>query len=259
MPPCGQHSPGVGAGVDRHARLVRRHDRLAAAGVQVGHRGGVRRELLAAAAAYSGKLSSCTTVGTSAVPRSTIASIRSVVRPVPCSMQSMPASISAGQHRLAEAVRGHPGAVLVGASIAAANASAGNDGARSPDVAGDPVAHELDPAVAALRLLGDVRREVLRLDLVGVVADVALGARDVAARADQPRQVVAVVDPRGVDRRAAVAEQQRPGVAVGHRLLLGRRLVDAAVRVEPDVAVRVDQARHDPPSRGLGRPRPSRR
>ena len=62
------------------------------------------------------------------------------------------------------------------------------------------------------------------------------------AGADHPRQVVAVVHPAGVDGHAGVAQQQRARVAVGDRLLLGGRLVDAALLVEPDVAVRVDQA-----------------
>ena len=63
----------------------------------------------------------------------TIASIRSVDSPVPCSMQSMPGLDQARQHRLAEAVRGDPGAVLVGdLRSRAAKSSAGNDGARSP-------------------------------------------------------------------------------------------------------------------------------
>ena len=64
-------------------------------------------------------------------------------------------------------------------------------------------------------------------------------------------QVVAVVDPAGVGRRAGVADQQRAGVAVGERLLLAGRLVDGAVRVEPDVAVRVDQPGQHPAGDGL--------
>ena len=44
----------------------------------------------------------------------------------------------------------------------------------------------------------------------------------------------------------AVAQQQRAGVAVGDRLRLGRLPVDLAVLVEPDVAVRVDEARDHP-------------
>ena len=59
--------------------------------------------------------------------------------------------------------------------------------------------------------------------------------------------------PAGVGRRAAVAQEQRAGVAVGDRLLLRRRLVDGAVGVEAEVAVGVDQPGHDPAlGRGLG-------
>ena len=131
-------------------------------------------------------------------------------------------------------------------AIAAAKVSAGKDGVRSPVVARDPVADELHPAVARLRLLRDVGRQVGGLDLVGVVADVAAGAGEVAAAADQAGQVVAVLHPAGVGRRAAVAEEERTGVAVGDRLLLGRRVVDRAVGVEAEVAVGVDQPGHDP-------------
>ena len=88
---------------------------------------------------------------------------------------------------------------------------------------------------------------------MGEVADVAAGAGDVAAAADQPGQVVAVLHPAGVGGRAAVAQEQRAGVAVGERLLLGGLLVDGAVGVEPDVAVGVDQPGDDPAlGRGLG-------
>ena len=142
-------------------------------------------------------------------------------------------------------------------AIASANASGGNDGARSPSSRRDPVADQLDPAVAALRLLGDVRRQLVGLDLVGVVADVALGPGDVPARADQARQVLAVVDP---------ARCRRPSRSRGSaaRRRRGRRppaasvsaVVDRAVVVEPQVAVRVDQPRarssRSPPS-----PRPA--
>ena len=66
-------------------------------------------------------------------------------------------------------------------------------------VAIDPVADELDPAVTAARLLAHVRDEIFGLDLVGVVTDVALGAGDVAAGADDAGQVVTFVDPVRVD------------------------------------------------------------
>ena len=86
-----------------------------------------------AASAYCGKLLSCMTVGTSAVPRSTMASIRSVDRPVPCSMQSMPPSIRPGRTASPKqcAVTFAPWSWAT--RIASAKVSAGNDGARSPE------------------------------------------------------------------------------------------------------------------------------
>ena len=51
---------------------------------------------------------------------------------------------------------------------------------------------------------------------------------------------------RGVGRRAGVADQQRSPVAVLDRLLLGVLVGGRAVVVEPEVAVGVDQAGHDP-------------
>ncbi|GMA40229.1 hypothetical protein GCM10025883_22740 [Mobilicoccus caccae] len=64
----------------------------------------------------------------------------------------------------------------------------------------DPVADELDPAVAAAGLLTDVGDEVLRLDLVGETGDVPAGAGDVPAGADELREVVALLDEAGVER-----------------------------------------------------------
>ncbi len=159
-----------------------------------------------------------------------------------------------GQDRGAEAVRGDAGAVLVGGRDGLGERLRRERRGEVALVAGDPVADQLHPAVATLRLAGDVRRELGRLDLVGVVADVALGPRDVPSGTDQPGQVLAVVHPRRVGGRSAVAQQQRPGVAVGDRLLLGGRLVHRAVVVEAHVAVGVDQAGHDPAATGvLGR------
>ena len=108
-------------------------------------------------------------------------------------------------------------------AIAVGERLGGNDGARSPSSREIQSPTSLTQPSPRSGLLGDVRRQVVGLDLVGVVADVAPGAGDVAAAADQPRQVVALVDPAGVGRRAAVAQQQRAGVAVGDRLLLGGR------------------------------------
>ncbi len=79
------------------------------------------------------------------------------------------------------------------------------------EVAVDPVAHDLDPPVALARLaahglgeLGDV------VELEPVVAQVALGPGEVAARAHEARQVTTAVHPPRVERRAGVAHQENP-------------------------------------------------
>ena len=212
-----------------------------------------------AAEAYSGKLFSCITVGTSAVPARHHL-VDQVLGEPGAVLDAVDARADQPrQHRLAEAVGGDLGAVLVRDPDRLGERVGRERRRQVAGVAVDPVADQLDPAVAALRLLGDVRRELGRLDLVGVVADVALGAGDVPTGPDQPRQVLAVVDPRGVGGRPAVAQEQRPGVAVGDRLLLRRLVVDGAVLVEPDVAVRVDQARARSSPRRRSRPRPAAR
>ena len=86
----------------------------------------------APASAYAGKLLSCTTVGTSAIRRSAITSMRSVERPVPCSMQSMPASMSIGSTVSPKQCAVTRAPLRCAAAMPSANASAGNDGARSP-------------------------------------------------------------------------------------------------------------------------------
>jgi len=103
---------------------------------------------------------------------------------------------------LGEAVRGDPGAEPVRLLDRGPGRLAGPAGGEVAEVAVDPVADQLDPAVTAPGLLGDVGDQVLRLDLPRVVADVAAGAGDVPAGPDDLRQVLAVVDPAGVGGRA---------------------------------------------------------
>ena len=75
----------------------------------------------------------------------------------------------------------------------------GREGRREvADLAGDPVPHQLDPAVTRPSLLGHRVDQQVGLDLVGVAADVALGARHVSPATDQPRQVLALLHPAGV-------------------------------------------------------------
>src|SRR4029079_5327862 len=113
----------------------------------------------------------------------------------------------------------------------------------------DPVADQLDPAVAAARLFGH-REGQLRLVLQfdREPAGIPLGPGQVAAGADDAGQVVAVIEAAGVDRRSRVAQQQRTNVALDFGLRDRLLEFDGAVAPQADVAVRVDQAGPDPPA-----------
>ncbi len=168
-----------------------------------------------------GNVSMLTSVGTTATCRCASSGSRSGVSPVPCSTPSSAGGEQVGQALLAEAVRGHLGAGLVRGGDRLDQHVRRPAGREVAGVAVDPVADELDPAVAAGGLPAHLGDEVLRLDLGAEAAQVAPGPGDVPPGADQPRQVLAVVDPPGVGGGAGVAQQQRAGVAVGAGLLLG--------------------------------------
>ena len=89
--------------------------------------------------------------------------------------------------------------------------------------------------------------EVLRLDLVGVVADITLGPGNVAPSSDQSRQIFALLDPPSVGGRPTVTDQQGTGVTIGDCLRLGLLLADRATVIQAQMTVSVDEARHDPP------------
>ena len=215
---------------------------------------GVRRELRAGRRRRTaGSCRAASTVGTSAVPRATIASTRSVGQ-----AGAVLDAVDAGLDQ-ARAARASPKQWAVtrapcswAAAIAAANASAGNDGARSPVVARDPVADELDPAVAALRLLGDVRRRGRPARPRGRSCGCSAGCGRCAGR---PGSAAAGRRGRGSSgcrpasrSRAAAARRRR-----GRRSPAPRSSSSSTAPcvVEADVAVRVDQPGHDP---ALGRP-----
>ncbi len=107
----------------------------------------------------------------------------------------------AGQRVLAEHVRGDPGAVVVRGGDRLREHVVGPQRGQIADVAVDPVTDQLDPAVAAAGLLGHgVGQLRLVLQLDGEPADVALRPGQMPARADDPGQVVVVVEAAGVDR-----------------------------------------------------------
>ena len=155
------------------------------------------------------------------------------------------------QGLLPVAVSGHPGALVVRDGDGRGQRLTWPAGAEVPGVPVDPVAHQLDPAVAGAGLPTDVRGQVLWLDLVGVVAEVSARPGDVPTRSDDARQVGAVVDPAGVGRGAGIAHQQGSRVTVGERLVLRSGVVHRAAGVESDMAVGVHQTGQDPAFHGL--------
>ena len=222
---------------------------------------GVRRELLAGLRRRSsGKLSSCMTVGTSAVPRATIASTRSVESPVPCSMQSMPASIRSGS-----TVSPKQWAVTLRAVLVRRGDRRGEGLGRErrrqvAGVAVDPVADELDPAVAALRPPGRRTPPARRARSRGRSCGCSAWSGRCAGR---PGSAAAGRRGRGSSAVSAAEPQSRSSSAPASRSAIACSsvvvVVDGAVLVEPDVAVRVDQARARSSPRRPSRRRPGPR
>ncbi len=240
--PVGQRAARVRADVHRHARVVRRAHGLVPPLVQPSHMGGPARELPLAAVGELREEGDVDERGHDRDPALREQRDRLLRQP-----GGVLDAVDAGldqrrQGLLGEAVRGDARAEPVRLGDGGLDLAARPAGRQVAGLAVDPVTDELDPAVAVAGLPRHVGHEVLRLDLMRVVADVAAGTGDVPARADDARQVVPVVDPAGVGGRAGVAQQQRARVAIGDRLLLAGRGVHRAVLVEADVAVGVDQA-----------------
>ena len=88
-----------------------------------------------------------------------------------------------------EAVRGDAGAFIVGGPDGVLDGRGGKAGGEVAGVAVDPVPHELDPAVARAGLLPHGLDQTVRLHLDGEAPEVAPGAGNVPAGADDPGQV----------------------------------------------------------------------
>jgi len=163
-----------------------------------------------------------------------------------CSMQSIPRPDQTGQTASSPKTCAVTRAPLAwAASIAAVTTSSDHEGRRqSPIVTVDPVADQLDPAVAALclqrhRLPGAVSRPRYRSAGAGHVplgdgpdADRRELMRGKSSRSSRLR--VSIGDPQ-------FAQQQRTRPRVQARL--SDRVVefDAALRPQPDMAMRIDQ------------------
>ena len=135
-------------------------------------------------------------------------------------------AVDAGGHQLgdgllAEDVGGHPASQFVGPGDRGRGHLGRPQRSKITDFAVDPVAHQLDPAVATRRLPLDLGHQFVRLDLGRVVAQVALRAGDVPSGPDDLGQVLALVHPPGVGRAAGVTQQQRAGGPLGQGVLFG--------------------------------------
>src|SRR5674476_1300583 len=148
-------------------------------------------------------------------------------------------------------IRDSPGTLVVRGSDGRGQCLTRPAGTEVPGVPVDPVADKLDPAITGARLPVDVHGPVLRLDLMGVVADVATRPGDVPAGSHDAWQVLAFVDPARVSRRARIAQQQRARVTVGDRLVFGRGVVHSSMGAESDVAMGVHETWKHPASHGL--------
>ena len=251
---------GVGADETGTPASCRSRTRVVAVGVQRAHARGERR----GTAPGRRGVSNWPTCSSVAVTRdagcATIASIWSADSPVACSRQSIPASMQV-ERLLAEGVGGDPGARRRAPRRRRPARPPATSGVRSPrrraSIQSATSLTQPSPRAASWR---DVRRQLDGLDLVAVVAQVALrrgrgaGRRGSAAAGRRARgpSAVSAGDPR--------RGEQRARVAVGEGLLLGGVLVGRRRPRQADVAVHVDQARDDPAlGDELGARRPSRR
>src|SRR5665647_327747 len=194
----------IGAQIDGHARVMCCRDSLIAARVQVSH---VRRVSRESALGASSDRRERVDVHQSRNDRNPLCGkgVDGVWRQpggVLDAVDTRGCKVAKGL--LAEAVGRHPGTLLVRGGDRGDQRLPRPAGAEVTGVPIDPVADQLDPAVTATRLLTDVLGQVLRLDLVGVVADVAPSPSDVPTRTHDARQVLTVVDPAGVGRRARI-------------------------------------------------------
>ncbi len=156
-------------------------------------------------------------VGTRAVPRRAISAITVLLRPVPCSTESMPAATRV-------ATECSPNACVV---IRTPGSVSGRDrrdqrvviprGREIADRPVDPVTDQLDPAVPGLGLRRDLGRDVLGGYLDADVAQVAAHGCDMLAGAGQSRHVGVMVEFGIGVRRAGIPDREHTGVAIDRR------------------------------------------
>jgi hypothetical protein len=246
-PAVGDHAARVGAREDRDTRLARRTEPGPAGRVEISHVFGVGR-VFRCAVGDSGKILDVDqrrNQGGAMLDHQ----IDGVVGQPGAMFDAVDSRLDQPrQCVLTEHVRRHPRTDAVCRVDRRLQDVVGPQRGQVTDLAVDPVTDQLDPAVAAPRLfdhrIGQLRF-VLQLDCE--VALIALRPGEETAVADDARQVVALVEGPGVDRRPAVTQQQ--GADAAFDFALRRAVLETVERpviAEPDVAVRVDQPGHNP-------------
>ncbi len=244
----------VGAEVDRHARLPGGAHDLGESGLQAPHVRGVGGEL---GVGSGGDVVEGLDVDHGRHERGALGGhpVEQLDRQPRAVLDRVgPGLDDAGDGLLGEGVDGDLGALGLGGVDSGGQDLGLEAGGEVALGAVDPVADELDPAVAELRLPGQRAHDLVRFAFEADAPQVALGGGDVVPGADEARHAV-LADELGVgERRSGVADGQDARVAVG----VGERagLVEALDRRGPapdaDVAVGVDQARQGVAAGGDG-------
>lgn len=114
------------------------------------------------------------------------------------------------------------------------------------DVSVDPVPDKLHPAVTAGGLAFNLGDQLIGLDFLAVIAEIALWPSDVPSSTDDLGKIDALVNPPSVSRTAGVAQQQRTSVTVRQGMLLGPFIGYGPLPLQTDVAMRINEPRHQP-------------
>ncbi|MCY1230099.1 hypothetical protein D9M72_424960 [compost metagenome] len=122
---------------------------------------------------------------------------------------------------LCETVGGHPGAFVVGGAHSVPHQCGRERRRKVAGVPVDPVPYELDPAVTRQRLLAYGLDQSVRFHFDGESPEVAARPGDVAAGADDARQLRPLLEPARVVDGAGITDEQRARVPVRDSLLFG--------------------------------------
>ena len=141
---------------------------------------------------------------------------------------------------LGKTVRSNTGTKLMSTIDGGLGDICGPQRSEIPLVAINPVTDKLDPTITGSSLTIDLGNEIFRIYLSCVVTDVTLRAGDVASGTNDPRKVVAVVDPMGITRRSSIADEKGARLRLGPGLLVGSLRANGTMSIEANVVMGVN-------------------